>query len=104
MSVKSALPFYVRVAVPSPLYGHFDYLPPAAIDANALVPGVRVCVPFGKRNVIGVLLEIANYTHIPGTKLKCVHQVLDEKPLIPTDMLALARWAAGLTITIPLAK
>ncbi|MDE2091300.1 MAG: primosomal protein N' [Gammaproteobacteria bacterium] len=86
--------YYLRVAVPSPLYGHFDYLPPIGFEISALLPGVRVQVAFGKRHVIGVLMEIAGHTDIPAARLKHAHQVLDKTPLIPADMLALARWAA----------
>ncbi|HVC28539.1 MAG TPA: primosomal protein N' [Gammaproteobacteria bacterium] len=86
--------FYLRVAVPSPLYGYFDYLPPVDCEMSGLLPGMRVQVPFGKRHVIGVLMEIAAHTDIPVARLKHTHQVLDETPLIPADMLALARWAA----------
>ncbi len=90
----TSTPHYLRVAVPSPLYRHFDYLPPADVDAATLRPGVRVRVPFGKRDVIGVLLEIAAHTDVPAIKLKRARRVLDETALLPEDMLALARWAA----------
>ncbi|MGH8413513.1 MAG: primosomal protein N' [Gammaproteobacteria bacterium] len=89
-----SIPVYLRVAVPSPLYRHFDYLPPADAAVRSLVPGVRVRVPFGKRDVIGVLLETAGHSDIPAARLKPARQMLDTTPLIPADMLALARWAA----------
>ena len=92
--MKSTLPSYLRVAVPSPLHGHFDYLPPADSTADSLLPGMRVRVPFGKRQMVGVLLEIASHTEVPASRLKRAHRILDETPLIPADMLALARWAA----------
>ncbi|HVC37424.1 MAG TPA: primosomal protein N' [Gammaproteobacteria bacterium] len=92
--MKPTLHSYLRVAVPSPLHRHFDYLPPANSDISSLRPGMRVRVPFGKRQVVGVLLEIAAHTDIPATRLKRAQQMLDEAPLIPADMLALARWAA----------
>ncbi|MGB9428558.1 MAG: primosomal protein N' [Gammaproteobacteria bacterium] len=87
-------PLYLRVAVPSPLYRHFDYLPPVDTDPSALIPGVRVRVPFGRRAMVGVLLETAAHSDIPAARLKPALQVLDAAPLIPADMLALARWAA----------
>lgn len=86
--------FYLRVAVPSPLYGHFDYLPTADIDVTALAPGIRVRVPFGGRDVVGILLATPSHTEVPASKLKRVRRVLDTAPVIPEDMLALARWAA----------
>ncbi|MGA9852943.1 MAG: primosomal protein N' [Gammaproteobacteria bacterium] len=92
--MKSNPPIYLRVAVPSPLYRHFDYLPPAGIDASTLIPGVRIRVPFGKREVVGILLETAGHSDIPPARLKPAKQMLDQTPLIPADMLALARWAA----------
>lgn len=87
-------PRYLRVAVPSPLHGYLDYLPPADSDLAALQPGMRVRVPFGKREVVGVLLETAAHTDVPAAKLKRARRVLDETPLISGDMLALARWTA----------
>jgi primosomal protein N' (replication factor Y) len=85
---------YLKVAVPSPLYRDFDYLPPADVDPARLVPGVRLRLPFGRREVVGVLLETADRTEVPASKLKVARRLLDESPLIPADMLALARWAA----------
>jgi primosomal protein N' (replication factor Y) len=35
----------LRVAVPSPLYREFDYLPPANVDLASLQPGIRLRVP-----------------------------------------------------------
>ena len=32
----------LRMAVPSPLYRDFDYLPPAGVDPSTLTPGVRL--------------------------------------------------------------
>ena len=47
----------LRIAVPSPLYRSFDYLPPAGTDPDILQPGIRVRVPFGRRRLVGVLLS-----------------------------------------------
>ena len=88
--MKSARHSYLRVAVPSPLHGHFDYLPPADSTIDSLLPGMRVQVPFGKRQMVGVLLEIASHTEVPASRLKRAHRVLDETPLIPTDKIGRA--------------
>ncbi|MGH8280321.1 MAG: primosomal protein N' [Gammaproteobacteria bacterium] len=85
---------YLRVAVPSPLHTWFDYLPPVTAPTAALMPGVRVRVPFGKREAVGVLLELSAHTEVAAGKLKPARAVLDSEPLIPGDLLALARWAA----------
>lgn len=92
--MKSDPPIYLRVAVPSPLPRYFDYLPPTGTQTTALSPGVRLRVPFGKREIVGVLLQTAAHSDIPAAKLKRAHAILDDVPLIPEDLLALARWAA----------
>ena len=85
---------FLQVAVPSPLHRDFDYLPPPDTDVSALQPGVRLRLPFGRREVVGVLLGTSDRSDIPTTKLKAARRLLDDRPLIPADMLALARWAA----------
>jgi primosomal protein N' (replication factor Y) len=91
--VKRA-PLYLKVAVPSPLYRDFDYLPPADTDPSTLQPGMRLRLPFGRREVVGVLLGTADRSEVPTAKLKAARKLLDASPVIPPDMLALARWAA----------
>ncbi|HEV2333029.1 MAG TPA: primosomal protein N' [Gammaproteobacteria bacterium] len=85
---------YLRVAVPSPLYRDFDYLPPPDTDPAMLQPGVRLRLPFGRRELVGVLLEVAAEPQVAVAKLKAARKLLDATPAIPPDMLALARWAA----------
>jgi primosomal protein N' (replication factor Y) len=85
---------YLQVAVPSPLYRSFDYLSPPGVDPVALRPGVRLKLPFGRREVVGVLLATSSQSAVPAAKLKAARRLLDDTPLIPADMLSLARWAA----------
>src|SRR5579859_1663507 len=84
----------LRMAVPSPLYRDFDYLPPAGVDPSTLSPGVRLTLPFGRREVVGVLLETAAKAQVAEGRLKAARRLLDEAPVIPAEMLELARWAA----------
>ena len=44
----------LRLALPSPLRRLFDYLAPQGVPHAALQPGVRLRVPFGRREVVGV--------------------------------------------------
>jgi len=85
---------FLRMAVPSPLYRDFDYLPPPGVDVGNLAPGMRLKLPFGRREVVGVLMETSAVPQVAETKLKAARRLLDETPVIPADMLALARWAA----------
>ncbi len=83
----------LRVAVASPLYRLFDYLPPRGWTAP-FAPGMRVQIPFGRGRSVGVLVEIARTTDFDPAKLKRVQAVLDTTPILPDDILAMARWAA----------
>lgn len=86
---------YLRLAIPSPLRRLFDYLPPQACEPATLTPGVRVQVPFGRREVTGVLIEVTESTEVPPDKLKPAIAVLDSVPPMPESILKLARWAGN---------
>ncbi len=83
----------LRIAIPSPLRRSFDYLPPTQ-GGTSLQPGVRVKVPFGKRTVIGILLELAAESTIPARRLKRIIEVLDKEPVLPPDLLNLLIWGS----------
>lgn len=79
----------LRVAVPSPLRRLFDYLSPV----SPCLPGIRVRVPFGKRETVGVVVEIALTSEVPHDRLKPVLEVLDEVPVLEEPLLKLLNWA-----------
>lgn len=88
----------LRIAVPSPLRRSFDYLLPPDMDekvALALPAGVRVRIPFGRRTLVGVLLEVSSQTDVDPSRLRPAMEVLDSVPLIPEHLLALCQWAAA---------
>lgn len=93
MNVATVSGSILRVAVPSPLDKTFDYLPPVGSDPAPLQPGVRLRVPFGRRHVVGFLLELAPDTALDPALLRPALKVLDTEPLLPADVLALLRWA-----------
>ncbi len=80
------------VAVPVPLYGPFDYS--IAPDSEPISPGVRVRVPFGKREMVGVVLGHADKSALAPSRLKRILQVLDDEPVLPTNLLQLLTWVA----------
>ncbi|MBC7198751.1 MAG: primosomal protein N' [Pseudomonas balearica] len=84
----------LRLALPSPLRRLFDYLPPAGSRTAQLQPGVRVRVPFGRREVIGVLVELADRSEVPADKLRPAREILDATPPLPPAMVRLCLWAA----------
>ena len=85
---------FLKLAVPSPLYQEFDYLPPPGVDPRRLTPGIRLRLPFGRREVVGVLLGASDRAGVAAERLRPARRALDEAPLLPPDMLELARWAA----------
>jgi primosomal protein N' (replication factor Y) len=83
----------VTIAVPCPLRRGFDYLWP---DSLATLPqlGSRVSIPFGRQQLVGIVINIDASTDIATNKLKSVLKVLDAQALLPADVVQLARWAA----------
>jgi len=61
---------------------------------STLHPGQRVRVPFGRRTVVGVLLEVVTHSDIERTKLKHAQAVLDREAVIEADILAMVSWAS----------
>jgi len=88
------VPLILRLALPSPLRRLFDYLPPKGAVEEQLRPGVRLRVPFGRREVIGVLIEVAQETEVPPDKLRKALQLLDERPPLPSALFELCQWSA----------
>ena len=83
----------LRIAVPSPLYRTFDYLPPPDGDLTTLRPGVRIRVPFGRRQTVGFLIEIGAESELDPALLRPALTVLDREPILPANVLALIQWA-----------
>ena len=82
---------FVEVAIPSPLFRTFDYKWP--FD-SAPQSGQRVKVPFGKRSVIGIVLNDKQYSDVPANKLRRVMELLEVDALLPPDLVALLKWAS----------
>ncbi len=83
----------LRVAVPVPLPGLFDYLPPS--DGVGLRPGTRVVVPFGQRQAVGVVMAVAGSSDVPSGRLLPVKRALDAgEPLLDGPLLDLLTWCA----------
>ena len=79
MSAHFSSPIW-RIAVATPMADYLDYLAPP--DESELALGVRVLVPFGSRQLVGVLLDRAPDSELPLEKLKPVIAVLDQAPVL----------------------
>ncbi|MCA1714108.1 MAG: primosomal protein N', partial [Gammaproteobacteria bacterium] len=83
----------LRVALPVPLPRMFDYRAP---DGHALSPedvGRRVRVPFGPRELIGVVAEVGA-TDPAAPALRHALAMLDDTPLLHGELLDSLRWLA----------
>jgi len=83
-----------QVAIPSPLRRTFDYLLPINSESNVINPGVRVLVPFGSQEIIGLVLQITNISKIDTNKLKPIIAILDQNPILPKSIIDLIQWTS----------
>ncbi len=83
------LPF-ANIVVPRPLRSLFTYAVPEGMDEMAM-PGFRVVVPFGKGTVVGVVAERVAES---GVETRPITLAVDDAPVVPADVLALALWTA----------
>ncbi len=84
----------LRLALPSPLRRLFDYRAPAGMPASAFSPGMRLRVPFGRREMIGILVEVAEHSEVPADKLKPALALLDPVSPLPAPLFKLCLWTA----------
>jgi primosomal protein N' (replication factor Y) len=83
------VPTIVRVALDIPLPTLFDY---RALDGA--VAGSRVLVPFGRKQIVGIVMECAADSELAATRIKPVLHVFDDVAPLPADLLALLRFCS----------
>jgi len=85
-----------KVAIATPLYQLFDYLPPLDVECNNIQLGSRVIVPFGRGNhkKIAVLMEITDHSDFALHKLKRVERIIDQHSLLSAHDLTLLNWVS----------
>ena len=69
------------------LRGPFDYLRPDGVEKGSLL-----VVPFGRRDVTGVVVGLAERSDVPAEKLVAPRRVLEER--VPPELVDLAAWMA----------
>ena len=75
----------LRVALDLPLHRLFDYV---ALEASTADIGLRVRVPFGRGEKIGVIAEVVDNSEWPLAQLKPAGEILHDVPPLPADFLA----------------
>ena len=84
----------LRVLLPLPLAEAYDYLP---LEGKALKPGTIVEVPFGQKQMVGVVWGKSEST-LPLQKLKAITKEVG-LPLLPESSRDFVDWVAKYTVT-----
>jgi primosomal protein N' (replication factor Y) len=84
---------FCNVALPVPLRHTFTYSVPEALRVQVQA-GTRVLVPFRKKSLVGVVVELAAMPPA-DTKIREVAKVLDLVPALTPKLIELAHWIAG---------
>ncbi|MGH2944296.1 MAG: hypothetical protein ACRDLN_16140, partial [Solirubrobacteraceae bacterium] len=69
------------------LRGPFDYLRPDGVGVGSVL-----VVPFGHRDVVGVVVGLADASDLPAERLAAPRRVLDHD--LPPELVELAGWMA----------
>ncbi len=86
-----ALPAVAHVAVEQPIDTLLDYLIPTDIQPRCKI-GQRVLVPLASRQIQGYIVGLAETTTVSDPKP--LAELLDETPLLTSELLNLTRWVA----------
>ncbi len=81
----------VRVALDVPLPTLFDY---SVADDIAVTTGQRVIVPFGRRQMAGVVMEYVAATEVAPERIKPVKQVLHDSLPLSAELLDLLHFCS----------
>ena len=81
-----------RVALDLPLHRLFDYL---VEDGEPLEPGLRLRVPFGRGEKIGILVALPDSSELPPEQLKPALEVLRDTPPLPPEFFRLCEFASN---------
>src|SRR5262245_47318367 len=82
----------LRVALDVPLPKLFDY---RADDGTRADIGRRVLVPFGKKRLVGLIVEVTTQSEVPAARLRPADKVLRDVPALGREWLDLAKFCSG---------
>ena len=82
-----------KIAIIKPLHNLFDYeIPDTFKDIG---PGTRVFVEFGKKKVVGFIVNIENEVKSPSYNIKPILDIIDKSPILDIETLKLILWVAS---------
>ena len=92
-AIEASPPLCLKVALPVPMPGLFDYRLPDDDRGVQDWPGCRVCVPFGNRNLIGWVVAVGP-SATPMAKMKPLIARVDDRSLLTPEALDTLLWTA----------
>lgn len=87
------MPDFINVIIPLPIERHFTYSVSPA-EADFLVPGMRVAVPFGKSKIYTGIVSLVHDRAPEIYEAKPIEQILDEQPVVTARQLKFWKWLA----------
>jgi primosomal protein N' (replication factor Y) len=84
---------FCNVALPVPLRTTFTYAVPESLR-EIVRPGTRVLVPFRKKAMVGVVVELTEQAPA-GTKIREIIKALDRAPALTPKLIELGHWIAN---------
>lgn len=82
---------FIRVALDVPLSTLFDYFLPENMSAGV---GQRVVVPFGRKQVVAVVMECATESDLSPERIKAAINILHDVPPLTVELLKLLRFCS----------
>ena len=82
-----------KIAIIKPLHNLFDYEIPDTF--KDITPGARVFVEFGKKIVVGFIVNVENEVKSPSYNIKPIIDVIDKSPILDEETLKLILWVAS---------
>ncbi len=82
---------FIRIALDIPLATLFDY---TVADGVQAAIGQRVVVPFGKRQLVGVVMECVATSEMDAARIKPMTQVLHDSAPLSADLLTLLNFCS----------
>ena len=84
---------FCNVALAVPLRTAFTYAVPEGLRESVL-PGCRVLVPFRKKSMVGIVVEMAERAP-ESAKIREIAKVIDAVPALTPKLIELAQWIAN---------
>lgn len=80
-----AITMYLSIALPNFMNKVLTY---KCLEGYQNALGHRVCVPFGNKTLVGIVVETSSHTDVDTSIIKSITQILDKTPILPTKHLS----------------